>query len=161
MQKAGFFVELRLIGKIAETKPENKSNNTNNDNLSEDKPTPLKLNKIIQPMNVFNKVNESEDDTTKYPADKYPAVNFFQQEKFGEQEIESNCTVSLERDDGEIMTVFLVEKNADTNNGEILTSSPLGEALMGGLSGEEVEYSIGKNDTLRSVRILNVSMGNQ
>ena len=53
--------------------------------------------------------------------------------------------------------IFLVEKNADTNNGEILTSSPLGEALMGGLSGEEVEYTIGKNDMLKSVRILDVT----
>ena len=67
------------------------------------------------------------------------------------------CTASLERDDGEIINVFLVEKNADTNNGEILTSSPLGEALMGGLSGEEVEYTIGKNDMLKSVRIIDVT----
>ena len=109
--------------------------------MSEDKPTPVKANKILEPMNVFNEVNESEEDTIEYPAE-----NFFQQEKIGEQEIEANCTVSLERDDGEIMNVFLVEKNADTNNGEILTSIPLGEALIGGLSGEEVEYTIGKND---------------
>ena len=148
----GSFVELRLIGKIAETKVEDKSNDLSNANLSEDKPTPVKANKILEPMNVFNEVNESEEDTIEYPAE-----NFFQQEKIGEQEIEANCTVSLERDDGEIMNVFLVEKNADTNNGEILTSSPLGEALMGGLSGEEVEYTIGKNDMLKSVRILDVT----
>lgn len=103
-------------------------NYLNSDNLSEDKATPVKENKILQPMNVFNEVKESKEDAIDYPAE-----NFFQQEKFGEQEIEANCTVSLERDDGEIMNVFLVEKNADTNNGEILTSSPLGEALMGGL----------------------------
>ena len=70
------------------------------------------------------------------------------------EEVGVGAFVRLEKDDGETMDVVIVADRPAPEQGRIAVSSPLGEALLGALKGEEVEFAVG--DSVKCVRVLEV-----
>ena len=74
-----------------------------------------------------------------------------------EFEITENSRVTLEMEDGTKRTFVIVKSDPDPENGRILPSSPLGEALLGNFSGDIIEYEVG--DHIREAEVLEVANG--
>jgi len=74
-----------------------------------------------------------------------------------ENEITENSRVTLEMEDGKKRTFIIVGHDPDPENGRILPSSPLGEALLGNFSGDMIEYEVG--DHIRQAEVLEVANG--
>lgn len=74
-----------------------------------------------------------------------------------ESEIAENSRVTLEMEDGTKRTFIIVKYDPDPENGRILPSSPLGEALLGNFSGDMIEYEVG--DHIRQAEVLEVANG--
>lgn len=74
-----------------------------------------------------------------------------------EFEITENSRVTLEMEDGTKRTFVIVTSDPDPENGRILPSSPLGEALLGNFSGDIIEYEVG--DHIREAEVLEVANG--
>ena len=83
-----------------------------------------------------------------------PAPDFEKPER-GNVEIAAGCRVRLEMDDGKERILHLVSSGANPDQGRILTTSPLGEALLGALAGEEVEFPIAGRT--RSAHVIDVT----
>ena len=58
-------------------------------------------------------------------------------------------------EDGTKRTFVIVKSEADPENGRILTSSPLGEALLGNYKGDIIEYEVG--DHVKQAEVLEVA----
>ena len=74
-----------------------------------------------------------------------------------EREITEKSSVILEMEDGTKRTFVIVKSEPDPENGRILPSSPLGEALLGNFKGDMIEYEVG--DHVRQAEVLEVADG--
>ena len=72
-----------------------------------------------------------------------------------QKEITEESSVLLEMEDGTKRTFVIVKSEADPENGRILTSSPLGEALLGNYKGDIIEYEVG--DHVKQAEVLEVA----
>ena len=59
-------------------------------------------------------------------------------------------------EDGTKRTFVIVQADPDPENGKILPTSPLGEALLGNFKGDVVEYEVG--DNVRQAEVLEVTV---
>lgn len=78
------------------------------------------------------------------------------EEETSDIEISEDSCVILEMEDGTKRTFVIVQADPDPENGKILPTSPLGEALLGNFKGDVVEYEVG--DNVRQAEVLEVTV---
>jgi len=79
------------------------------------------------------------------------------EEETSDIEITEDSSVILEMEDGTKRTFVIVKSDPDPENGKILPTSPLGEALLGNFKGDVVEYEVGEH--VRHAEVLEVTVG--
>jgi transcription elongation GreA/GreB family factor/very-short-patch-repair endonuclease len=78
------------------------------------------------------------------------------EEEISDIEITEDSCVILEMEDGTKRTFVIVQSDPDPENGKILPTSPLGEALLGNFKGDVVEYEVGEH--VRQAEVLEVTV---
>jgi len=125
---------------------------------------PVSLNvaseKIEMTENVSQLSPNTSLQTTAQTAFKgnIPSTTEIEQETSDIEITEDSCVI-LEMEDGTKRTFIIVQSDPDPENGKILPTSPLGEALLGNFKGDVVEYEVGEH--VRQAEVLEVTVSQQ